>query len=109
MSENTKLSTPEEMREMYNTGIIILTKLFQLKTSDLKEKLKGICGNKVPESLFTVTSEVNKTTRNDTPMHIDVYAHPADDRLHVNVLGIRYKSANGSVVQIVTFHKSFTL
>jgi hypothetical protein len=104
----SKFLTTEEINERYDTGIVILTKLFELNHIDLKEKLKEICGDKVPETSFGIGLIIEKTTCNDTPSYIDVCSR-SNDQLHINVLGIRYKSDHVEPVQVVLFDKIFTL
>lgn len=102
----SKFPTKEELNEMYETGMAVFTKLFELKSVDLKAKLKEICGDKVPKHMFEDRAQVNKTTMNDQPQRIEIYFY---DGIFIDVLGIRYSPEHGVPRDIVKFDKFFTL
>ncbi len=104
MSENN--FSKKQLNEMYETGMAVLTKLFELSSIDLKAKLKEICGDKVPEHMFEDRAQVNKTTTNDIPVRIEIYFY---DGIFIDVLGIRYGPEHGIPRDIVKFDKFFTL
>jgi hypothetical protein len=96
-----------DFEKQYEEGLPTFEKLFKLSSQELKEKIKEICGSNVSnEYLFTESSHVVKTIKNDKPKEIVIEFY---DSISISPFGISYQPEHGSGRKLVTFNKFFVL
>lgn len=93
--------------ERYEIGMPILSKLFDMKSAEIKEVLKDVLANKIDtEYILSNESTVIKESRNDLPQNIKIWFH---DCLSISAFGIQWIPEHGNVKELVTFDKHFVL
>lgn len=90
-------------QEMYDTGLPILTALFNMPHKELRQKLLSIC----PEHEEIITKGVvERISIDDIPTRINVHYY---DSIEVTVLGIGFQSEYGKYSHIASFNQHFKL
>jgi hypothetical protein len=84
------MTLAERIQENLPYGEAVLKKLFELNSTELKAKVKEICGEKVTkyDHLFK-EGDVEKITKNDEPWNITISYF---DQISIDVLGITVRN-----------------
>jgi hypothetical protein len=106
MEWNESMTLEQKKKRQHEIGFSILNKLFRLKKNKLIKVLKGIFKDNEPVlKILADRAVVQKILENDQPVSLSIYYH---NSIHINHLGIRYKTEDFAPYMIFEFDKSFS-
>jgi hypothetical protein len=102
------MTVAAQIKENLPFGQEVLNKLFELNSTELRAKVKEICGEKLAnyQHLFE-GSVVEKTIRDDKPYRIKISYF---DQISIDAIGIGFRREHGSNFEmLIWFTKYFKL
>lgn len=97
---------PQTFIEMYEVGFPTFKRIFDMDSKSIKNILKEICGDKVPNKGILEQGRVKKEMTDDIPEAIEIWHY---DHVSITPFGISFYNEHNERTPLVEFNKFFTL
>ena len=99
----------EKLQKMYEKGLVILEEFMKMSDKEIKEKLRSIAGNKIPDADYILGEQghVRRVIENEKPSEITLSFY---DTIKISPFGITFEGEHGyRNKDLVDFNEHFKL
>jgi len=103
------MNAVEKLQKKYEEGLVILEEFMKMTDQEIKDKLRSIAGNKIPDSDYILGKQggVRRVIDNESPSEITVSFY---DTITISPFGIKFEGEHGyGSKDLVDFNEHFKL